>query len=106
MTRERYLSMCEQMGKEPDPKEMPPDFSDLPTAAVDALNIFHMLGDRLYPDIGYVGKDYTNLPVLIDVYGIEDKELLLEILHLVESRAIKQSQDYLKREREKLKRSK
>lgn len=106
MTQERYLAMCEQMGKEPNPEEMPPDFRDLPEAAADALNIFHMLGDRMYPDIGYVGKDYTNLPTLVNVYGIEDTELLLEILHLVESRAIKQSQDYLKREREKLKRSK
>ena len=38
------------------------------------------------------------------MYDIEDKELFLEILTYLESRAIKQSQEQLKREREKLKR--
>ena len=104
MTQERYLKMCEQMGKEPDLEEMPPDINEFPEIAVLALNTFSQLGDRLYPDIGYVGKDFTNLPVYIDIYGVEDTELFLEILTYLESRAIKQSQDSLKREREKLKR--
>ena len=92
------------MGKEPDLEEMPPDINEFPEIAVLALNTFSQLGDRLYPDIGYVGKDFTNLPVYIDIYGVEDTELFLEILTYLESRAIKQSQDSLKREREKLKR--
>jgi hypothetical protein len=42
----------------------------------------------------------------MEIYGVEDrdKELFLEILHTLESRAIKSSQDILKKEREKLKR--
>lgn len=106
MTQERYLKMCEQMGKEPDLEEMPPDINEFPEIAVLALNTFSQLGDRLYPDIGYVGKDFTNLPVYIDIYGVEDTELFLEILTYLESRAIKSSQDALKRERDKLKRKK
>jgi len=27
MTQERYLKMCEQMGTDPDPEEMPPDIN-------------------------------------------------------------------------------
>ncbi len=108
MTRERYFKMCEQMGKEPDPEEIPPDEYDFPEIAINAVNTFSSLGDRVYPDIGYVGKDFTNLPFYFDMYGvesIEDKELFLEILVFLESRAVDSSQERLKREREKLKRS-
>ena len=92
------------MGQEPDPDEIPPDWEDLPEIVILALNTFHSLGDRIYPDIGYVGKDFTNLPFYLNIYGIDNEELFLEILNYLESRAIKQSQDALKREREKLKR--
>ena len=51
----------EQLGKEPIEEEIPPDFEDLPEVVVDAVATFNMLGDRAYPEIGYVGKDYTNL---------------------------------------------
>ena len=104
MTQERYLKMCEQMGKEPDEAEMPPDLEDFPEIVIQALNTFSHLGDRTYPDIGYMGKDFTNLSHYLDINGIENTELFLEILTYLESRAIKQSQESLKREREKLKR--
>ena len=106
MTRERYFKMCEQLGKEPNPKEIPPDMEDFPDIVIQALNTFSSLGDRLVPDIGYMGKDFTNLPYYIEMYEIEDKELFLEILTYLESRAIKQSQDAHKRERDTLKRKK
>ncbi len=104
MTRDRYLKMCEQLNKEPDLEEIPPDIEDFPEIAIQAMNIFGSLGDRIYPDIGYMGKDFTNLNQYIEIYGIDDKELLLEILTYLESRAIKTSQEHLKRERDKLKR--
>jgi len=96
--------MCEQLGKEPDPEEIPPSMHDFPDIAVDAMSTFSALGDRVYPDIGYMGKDFTTLPYYMEVYEVEDKELFLEILTFLESRAIKNSQEQLKREREKLKR--
>jgi hypothetical protein len=94
------------MGKEPDENEIPPDWEDFPEIVQYAINIFNMLGDRVYPDIGYVGKDYSNLQHYIDVYKIEDVEFLLDILHLLDSRAIKQSSDDLKKAYDKLKRKK
>ena len=106
MTRERYFTMCEQMGKEPDPEEIPPDWEDFPDIAIYAINTFNLLGDRIYPDIGYVGKDYSNLPILIDQYDIKDTELFLEILDYLDSRAIKSSQQRLKQHHDKLKRQK
>ena len=104
MTRERYLKMCEQLGKEPDENEIPPDWEDFPEIAVQAINTFSALGDRVYPDIGYMGKDFTNLPYYIEMHGIKDTELFLEILTYLESRAIGTSQEQLKREKDKLKR--
>ncbi len=106
MTQERYLKMCEQLGKDPDPEEMPPDINDFPEIVILALNTFSCLGDRVYPDIGYMGKDFTNLPLYIEMYGVTNVELFLEILTYLESRAIKSSSESLKREREKLKRKK
>lgn len=103
MTRDRYLSMCEQLGKEPNPDEIPPDWEDFPEAIQIAILIFNSLGDRVYPEIGYVGKDYTNLRVLIDIYGVDDVEFLLEILSWLDARAIKQSSEQLKKEYDKLK---
>ena len=104
MTRERYFKMCEQLGQEPDESEIPPDFEDFPDLAIHAMNTFGNLGDRVYPDIGYMGKDFTTLPHYLDMYEVKDTELFLEILTYLESRAIKTSQEQLKREREKLKR--
>ena len=105
MTRERYLEMCEQLGKEPNPDEIPPDWEDFPPELQQAIAVFNSLGDRVYPDIGYIGKDYTNLPILIEVYQIDDTEYLVDVLQYLDGRAIEKSAETLKRERDKLKRS-
>ena len=104
MTKEKYIKMCEQLEREPNPEKMPLDLEDFPEIVQEAINTFNMLGDRIYPDIGYVGKDYTNLPIYFDLYEIKDKEFFLQILAWLDARAIKRSSDQLKREHEKLKR--
>lgn len=104
MTRDKYLEMMDQLGKEPVEEEIPPDLDDFPEIVIDAITTFNMLGDRVYPDIGFIGKDYTNLNIYLDLYQIEDTEFFLQILQWFESRAVKQSNDQLKREQEKLKR--
>lgn len=104
MTREKYFTMMEQLGQEPKEHEIPPDGDDLPEIITDAINTFNMLNDRIYSDVGYIGKDYTNLNHFIDLYKIVDKEYFLEILHWLDSRAIQKSSEHLKREHEKLKR--
>ena len=104
MTRDKYLDMCIQMGKEPSEREIPPELEDFPLIVQQAMNTFNMLGDRVYPDIGYVGKDYTNLKYYLKLYGIEDIEFFLELLAWLDSRAVKKSSDMIKKEHEKLKR--
>ena len=104
MTRDKYLDMMEQLGREPIETEIPPAWEDFPDIVVMAVNTFNYLGDRVFPDIGYVGKDYTNLPQYLQIYEVEDKEFFLEILNFLDSRAIKQSSEQMKKEYDKLKR--
>ena len=96
--------MCEQLEKEPSDKEIPPDWEDFPQIMQEAINTFNQLGDRVYSEIGFTGKDYTNLNHFMEVYGVEDKEFFLEILSWLDSRAIKKSSEDLKRQYDKLKR--
>ena len=104
MTKEKYLDMKDQLGEAPDWEECPPGSDDFPEIVVQAINTFSSLGDRIYPDIGYVGKDYTNLPIYLNWYEVEDEEFFLGILLHLDSEAIKTSQEHLKREMDKMKR--
>lgn len=76
--------MMEQMGKPIDPAKIPMDFDDLPLDAQYALNIYNRLGNRIESNIGFVGKDYCNLPIFIEVNNIVDKEWLLDLLLTIE----------------------
>lgn len=104
MTKDRYLDMMEQLGKEPVQEEVPPGIEDLPEIVINAVSTFNCLGDRVYPEIGYTGKDYTNLNYFVKTYKIEDIEYFLEILSWLDSRAIKKSSEQMKKEYDKLKR--
>jgi len=106
MTKDRYLNMREQMGREPIPEEIPPDINDFPYIVQNAISTFNMLGDRVQADIGYVGKDYANLAYFIEIYDVQDTEFFLELLTWMDSRAIKKSSDKMKKEYDKLKRKK
>jgi len=106
MTKERYLEMEEQLGREPSPDKCPPGIEDFPEEVIEAVHIFNALGDRVYPEIGYIGKDYTNLPILIKLYEVDNQELLLDVLSRLDAEAIKISQERLKREYDKIKRKK
>jgi len=103
MTKEKYLEMEEQLGREPNPDNCPPGIEDFPDSVSESIQIFNYLGDRVYPEIGYMGKDYTNLPILMEVYNIQDKDFLLETLSRLDAEAIKVSQERLKRQYDKMK---
>lgn len=105
MTTEKYFNLCEQMGKEPDPEEIPPEYDDFPMDVQKALLIYNKLGDRVYPEIGYLGKDYTQLDTYMDIYEIEDKKIFLEALSRIDAKVIEKSAAALKAERDKLKRA-
>ena len=93
------------MGLEVEVEKMPLAFEDFPDTVIDAINVFNRLGDRIYPDIGYIGKDYTNFKLYQKVYGVEESnEFFLEVVEWLDARAIKKSADHMKREYDKMKR--
>ena len=74
MTKDQYLRMCEQTGEEIDWEKCPPDLEDFPESIYTALNIYHSMGSRVQAEIGYIGKDFTNLSLLYKFYYIEEYE--------------------------------
>lgn len=104
MTKDRYLTMCDQLDQEPNDNDMPPGLEDFPDLVQNAIRTFNMMGDRVYPEIGYMGKDYTNLSHYIKLFEIEDMEFFLEVLSWLDSRAVQKSSEQMKKEYEKLKR--
>jgi hypothetical protein len=93
----------EQVGKEPDPEKIPIGVDDLSFDCQIAISIYNRLGSRIYGDVGFVGKDYTNLPILIEVYSIKNKELLIDLLNIIDTFNIQKSQEAIKKEFDKLK---
>ena len=87
MTKDQYLRMVEQTGEEIDWERCPPDLQDFPESIIDALNIFHSLGNRVYPEIGYIGKDFSNRDILFELYDIKNyqKNWIMELLWFLET---------------------
>jgi hypothetical protein len=106
MTKEKYLTLCEQMGQDPSEEKCPPDFEDFPLPVQQAIEVFNKLGDRVYPDIGYVGKNYDLLELYIKVLNIQCLDIFLETLVRLDASMIKRSADQLKKAREKISRGK
>jgi len=107
MTPDRYFEMQEQRGLEIIEEDIPPSVEDMPSTVLDAITVFNSLGDRVYPEIGYIGKDYTNLQSYMKVFSIEkENEFFFQVLQWLDARAIKESSEQLKREYDKIKRKK
>ena len=106
MTKDQYLRMVEQTGEEIDWEKCPPEMEDFPDSVHTAISIYNSLGDRMYPDIGYVGKDFTNLSLLYKNYYVVEhqKDWIFELLLFLDSNNIKESQRRLKSEMDKIKR--
>ena len=106
MTKDQYLEMMDQMNEEPDWDKCPPDWEDFPELVVTCMNLYHSMGDRIFPDIGFIGKDYTNFKFLLENYGLEEhqKDFVFDTLLWLDSRAIEASQKRLKAEYDRMKR--
>ena len=106
MTKSQYLDMCEQTGQDIDWDKCPLEWEDFPEFILDYMNLYNSLGDRMYPDIGYIGKDFTNFKFLREQYKVpkHQEEFLLEFVLFMEDRRIKESQRAIKEAHDKIKR--
>jgi hypothetical protein len=85
MTKEQYFDMCEALGSEPLEEEIPVDFGDLPLDIQEAYTVYAVLQDQWEPMSGsYIGKSYTGLGDILNIYGIEDKRTTLIIIELLD----------------------
>ena len=91
------------MGKEIDPEKIPPEWGDFPEIVQQAVNIYNSLGDRIAADIGFLGKDYTLLPTLLEIEGVFNKDFTMEIILWLETRTINKSNEEMKKAHAKLK---
>lgn len=106
MTKEQYLMMCEQTGQEIDWDRCPPEPEDFPTSVITALNIFHSLGNKVFGDVGYTGKDFTNINLILEVYKIDgfiEKSWLLDLLLFLDHLSIEENSQRLKEAHAKIK---
>ena len=98
--------MVEQTGEEIDWERCPPEIDDFPESVHTAVQIFNTLGDRVYADVGFTGKDFTNLDFLLDNFYITEKtekDWIIEVITFLEKHSIKQSQEQIKAQYDKIK---
>ena len=106
MTKDQYLRMVEQTGEEIDWERCPPELEDFPDSIHVAINIYHSLGDRIFPEIGFIGKDYTILEFLYQQHNIEteaEKDWIFELLLHLDAYNVTESQRKIKAEYDKIK---
>ena len=71
---DEYLIVCERLGKIPDYNKMPIDDKDFPYEVQLAFFIHSIMPDRWDGMSGsYLGKDWSAIGDLFDIYDIEDK---------------------------------
>jgi hypothetical protein len=77
--------MCEQMGWEPRDEDIPLDPSTLSIEAQQALIVLQSLPDNWEGMSGsWMGKDYSGLSTILDIYEVENKRLVFEFVKLCE----------------------
>jgi hypothetical protein len=88
MTKDAYFEMCEMMGTEPDPDEIPVEFADLPDVVQQALEIYGFLPDRWEGmSATFLGKDYSIAFDLFKTYEVDnyvEQRLLLRIMSVID----------------------
>lgn len=86
MTADQYLLMCEQMGWEPKEEDLPQDGSNLSLECQQALTVLNALPDIFEGMNGtWMGKDYSGLSAIMDIYEIDDRRSVFELLKEAES---------------------
>lgn len=81
--------MCEQLGKEPDPKEMPLSIPDFAPEVQVAFFMCSLLPDRWDGASGsYLGKDWSSIGYLLDTYGVQYPTSIIHLMKLYENEII------------------
>lgn len=81
--------MCEALGTEPKEEDIPVEITDFPSEIQEVLAIFNYLPDRWDSMSGtYFGKDFSVLPILLDIHNMELDSFIFMYLKVSESSLI------------------
>ena len=90
MNTEQYLLMCEQMGWEPREEDIPMEVDSLSYNSQCALILFQALPDNWEGMSGsWMGKDYSGLVDIMNIYQMDNKKEIFELLKVAEVEASK-----------------
>jgi hypothetical protein len=88
MDAEQYLNMCEQMGWEPKEEELPKDPAYLSYNIQCALVLYNALPDKWEGMSGsWMGKDYSGLMDIMNIYRMDNKREVFDLLKIAEGEA-------------------
>ena len=75
MSKEGYFEMCEALGSEPIPEEIPVDSSDLSFETIQALNCYGMLSENWSGMGSYLGKNLADLLPILKLNKVLEEEI-------------------------------
>ena len=85
------------MGWEPQEEDLPQDGSNLSLECQQALTVLNALPDIFEGMNGtWMGKDYSGLSAIMDIYEIDDRKTVFELLKVAESEMSKYYSDKAK----------
>lgn len=103
MSKEQFIELHLDQGREPNWEKCPPGVEDFPYDVQIAINTYGKYQDRIVPDVGYIGKDFTLFSIIKQVENVENESLYLEALLQIDSFFIAKSQEQLEEARRKAK---
>lgn len=80
-------------------EKVPPDLGDFPSDIQIAISIYGKLSDNIIPDIGYMGKNWELLELLMEIDNVSNKSLCIEAL-------LRLDQFYIEKSRKDMERAK
>jgi len=86
MTREQVIEAALIMGEDLETMEVPPEFTDLDYDCQIAVNIFHILPDKIDGMGGnWLGKEWSGLFDIMEIFEVENKKDVFEFMLLCQS---------------------
>ena len=86
MSPDQYIDMCEQMGWEVDENQIPKDPGEFSLECQQALMLLNILPDKWEGMSGtWMGKDYAGLSAIMDIYEIDDRRQVFDLVQIGEN---------------------
>tara|TARA_A100001011_G_scaffold63481_1_gene63812 strand:+ start:224 stop:592 length:369 start_codon:yes stop_codon:yes gene_type:complete len=100
MDVDKYLTICEQLGEEPDLSKMPLEISDFPEEVQEAFFVYSFLEDNWDGMSGhYMGKVWAGVDRYLDIFQVQEKRIVLTFMKIIEALFVNQRAKEAERKR-------